>query len=164
MNSDDLVSIYNEISAMLRQLQLGWIVDQVNQQVAEGKLVVRENVPTYRAGKENSSQPFSDQLYIPSSKAEFIAQEEYTPLDQVNLIINAVQVILDTAMMERELVTFFSGQQESQTATVISIVSDGDETVRIALSPDTSEEQLRTLDELQMILSRLRREIDNANN
>jgi hypothetical protein len=162
VNSNDLQTVYDELDAMLREMQLVWVVEQVEQQLAEGRLVTKENVPTYKKSDEQSSFQLSDQDFVPSRKAKFIALEEYTPIERAKLIVDAVQVVVDTAMMERELVTYFSNEMGEQPSPVVQIVSDDEDAASIVLSPKIPEDQIRVFDQLVSILNRLRREIDNA--
>jgi hypothetical protein len=94
---------------ILRQQKLGWVVDQVQQQINAGKLLEKQ-VDTYAAPRSTQTIFSEEYIELPSRgpKKTFPVSVEFEPPEMVELIIDALErAVIDTAEMERSFLTFF---------------------------------------------------------
>ena len=102
---------YEILLRALREQQLSWVVEQVQEQVRVGKLVAKDITP-YR---ETSPSRLGDQL--PSRRARttrrerLVATEEYSPEERLGLAVDALEsAVVHTAEIENEVLGFFASK------------------------------------------------------
>lgn len=144
MDEQECLIVYQELEAMLAELNLAWVGQQVAEVVRSGK-TVEERSPTRRT---------------PITKVE-----DYTAQEQLLLLISAVeQAVIHSWEMERELAHFFS--RESQASSAVAVLSfasaSRDSGKKIDLNFEALEQRAEQAMKLQELLAKLRGEVDNS--
>jgi hypothetical protein len=108
MTEEESIGAYTELSHILEQLQLSWIIHQVEELVRLGKPVPKR-VKTF---KESSEEPLLSLLnesdygltrFKPGAAAELTEVVAYTPKERLLLLIDAIeQAVVNTSQMEAE--------------------------------------------------------------
>lgn len=107
MDEKEYAATYQELAAMLKELNLGWIAEQVADTVRTAKTI-----------EERS----------PRRKTPLLKIEDYTPEEQLRLLTKAVEkAVIDTAEMEDEIAYFLRTEAESNQLTPQIIFADSDE-------------------------------------
>jgi len=77
MEATEIDYLITRLEDMLSRLGIDWLVNRVNQQIAEGKLVSKYDIPTF---KESTRGAVVQRVgkYAQSGKADFISTEAYT--------------------------------------------------------------------------------------
>ena len=101
MNEVELTEIFEALATVLRGADLGWIVDQVDEQIQSGRQVVKD----LRRGFPDEVEFL--QVTSRSTSGTLIGTNPYTVREQANLLIGAVRVAFrDCAALEREVGDF----------------------------------------------------------
>ncbi|WP_449417594.1 hypothetical protein [Phormidium nigroviride] len=107
MNEKEYTTAYQELTAMLRDFNLGWVAEQVADTVRTGKTI-----------EERTSK----------RKTPLLKIEDYTPEEQLRLLTKAVeQAVIDTAEMEDEIAYFLKIEAEKSQFTPKITFADSDE-------------------------------------
>jgi hypothetical protein len=144
MTEQDCQQTYQELITMLQDLQLGWVIEQVEL-----------NVPSDLSGYFND-----DQRQAETTSAQAVLTKPVTKMAQAQLLrlIEATErIVVDTTDMEGELVSFLAVQGERLNgATSLGFVAN-DDTVptMVAVSPDRRQ----AATELRQFLQALRKEV-----
>lgn len=109
MNEQESIHAFERLTKILNDNGLGWVTEQVNEQIRIGKTIQRE-IETLKEGKEMplfaTFGDYSSKL-TKGPKVTFPVTVEYQPSERLELLINATrQSIVDTADMEYHLVSF----------------------------------------------------------
>jgi hypothetical protein len=107
----DFDAAYEQLLETLRDSALGWVADQIREQVRGGKLVVRHVTPV----APSASHELAEEGYTPPSsqggrKTRLTATEDYSAKECLSIAIAAIEsAILHAAEVEDELLSFFEG-------------------------------------------------------
>jgi len=123
VNENESIESFATLSKILEEQGLRWLVEAVAREIEEGII------------EEASEKDFTQELYEPApsaavalapayrrsiKKAEFLVRREFTHLDQLRLLVDAVdEVISQSSNIEHELMGFFKesdGPREFQFA------------------------------------------------
>lgn len=160
MNTNDLELLYYELLQTLNNLGLSWLVNRINEQIAEGKPVIKEDVPTFKESKDRFNG-LQNGNYIQSGKSTFISVEEYSITDRMDLLADAIQVAVDVVLMQNELAAFFQDQEEDLAEAQILIIDEtNQEPLQSTIKISRSSSDM--VGSLLQILERLRMEINNV--
>jgi hypothetical protein len=149
VEDEKLPEVFGRLRSMLVEQNMGWVVEQVLEEIRSGK-------PPRRAAKV-SGRPrpvFSEEPpdYPPrrSAAATFLASEEYSQRERVLLLLGAFeQAVVRLAEIEENVNSRFPG---------VSFISDDGEE-KLILHPRTPARQ-RSVATLHRLLSRLKDEVD----
>jgi hypothetical protein len=143
MTEPECQQTYQELVAMLQDLQLGWVVEKTEAQVQQGKMADTEalDVPAQTASQAVLTKP-----------------ETYTEQEQLLLLIDAVErLVVGSIEIEGALVDFLVEETERlQSPITLSFESDSVP----ALTPEDEGLEARrpAIAELRQILQALRQE------
>lgn len=173
MNISECNEVYNQLVSSLREKDLSWVVDQVNETLALGKpqsrkvktyeeRVERNQLPLF-PGSSSSSEPTVYEYGKPTGpKADLTAILEYTPQERLILLLNAIeQAVVDTAAMEDIAVVHLEELAVNQGITGIVFVSEQEPQPRVILSRDTASKRNSSSHNLKHLLQQLRSSIDD---
>lgn len=117
---------YESLIRDLRENQLGWVADQVADQVAQGRLVPK---------RINDDEELGQGRRPRGNNTDFVSSQPYRPSEQLLLLVDALhQVIISTTLM--------------QAATLNRLKSAAPIETIVFVSPD--QEGLHRIDELQL--------------
>jgi hypothetical protein len=143
MTEPECQQTYQELVAMLQDLQLGWVVEKVEEQIPRGKM----------ADPESMDVPAQT-----TSQAVLTKPETYTEQEQLLLLIDAVErLVVGSIEIEGALVDFLVEETERlQSPITLSFESDSVP----ALTPEDEGLEARrpAIAELRQILQALRQE------
>lgn len=169
MNEQEALELYNQLVAMLRENQLGWIVDQVEGDIHQGILTQKEAFAFKESSKEDRSRnrssfwPSDEQFSLaPTRLTSFPARVPYSNIERVQLLISAVIIaVLHTTTMERQVADFFiqADQAILEETPVLFMYPEEEVEVSTALSLSPSQEKLPNAESLLDLLRQLEREI-----
>ncbi|WP_414754697.1 hypothetical protein [Anabaena sp. CCY 9910] len=148
MNNDDYQSLYYEVEEIINQYKLGWIIEQVNNSIHEGKIVSIED----KLAKKNRE------------KTPRIKREDYTDKEKVLLLLEAFETaIVNTLELEQEIGKFLmQDMSDLQLEPRIKFYTEEDEDTHHYFIFNNNQINLRWQEarRLQNLLNDLRREIE----
>lgn len=160
MDEQEQIQVINQLQGILRELGLGWIVEQVNEQIQSGKMVKKEVQMFKEIRLDNQSEFYS--TIKPSGKKELTATEDYTVTDQLQLLIDAIELTAESASaMRREITTFFDqeGRRTGVEESDVILPDVPDQFIRInETMVGLNDEQ--TIIQLRSLLNQIRQEIN----
>ena len=157
MDDRDLQEIYRLLEEILSNRGLNWVNEQVIEQIRLGKTVQREIVTLKQDGPLWYIADEDRFEYKKGPKETFITMENYTPIESLELLLNAIEmVVIDTAENESEMLTSLAKLGEAQE---IRFYTDEIESEPNILSAEQSESRLGIGHSLNSLLESLRREI-----
>jgi hypothetical protein len=148
MTEQDCQQVYQELAAMLQDLQLGWVVEQV-----ESRSPLLEDSDPEHLGYS------SVQVETTSSQAVLTKPTTHTAQEQLLLLIDAAErIIVDTAEIKGELINFLSEQEERlNTAVTMGFASDDNNFVMQPVEEEPTDRR-QVVAELRQLLQALRQE------
>jgi hypothetical protein len=146
MNEQDCQQTYQELVTMLQDLQLGWVIEQVEL-----------NVPRDLSGYFDEAQRQAE-----TASTQAVLTKPLTRMAQAQLLrlIEATErIVVDTTDMEGELVNFLAVQGERLNGPIsLGFVADED-TVTVPTMIDMSPDRRQAATELRQFLQMLRQEV-----
>jgi hypothetical protein len=146
MTEQDCQQTYQELVAMLQDLQLGWVIEQVEL-----------NVPSDLSGYFDEAQRQAE-----TASTQAVLTKPVTRMAQAQLLrlIEATErIVADTTDMEGELVNFLAVQGERLNGPIsLGFVADED-TVTVPTMIDVSPDRRQAATELREFLQVLRQEV-----
>ncbi len=112
MEDQECNQAYERLLGIIGEIGLGWVAEQVIEEVRLGRTVQRE-VETFRGGRPASALvdlgPREYPLeYRRGPRATFPVTEEYRPPERLRLLLGAIeQAVVNTADMEHEFLERF---------------------------------------------------------
>lgn len=165
--------IFEKLSQTLQDHQLSWVLEQIDEQIAQGK-TEKIKIQIYKevlqdAEKEQRSlfhglQTVSRKLK-PSTKQERVVIVEYTPQERLLLLIDAIEnVIVQTAEMEHQVTGFFNidalGITRREKKPDIILYSElPDDTESVVFSRRSAQKSVVYANKMKPILEKLRKSI-----
>lgn len=147
MNADEYQNLYSQIEEIINYYQLGWIIEQVNNSIREGKIVSIEE----KLAKKNRE------------KTPRIKREDYTVKEKVLLLLDAFETaVVNTIELEKEIGNFLIEEiSDSQLEPKIKFYSEEEENIhQFIFSPETINLRQQETRELQNLLNDLRQELE----
>jgi len=110
MNNDECKEVFDTLIKMLNDQGLGWVVEQVQEQIRIGKTEEKE-IKTLKEARHSPSifelDDYRKQLKT-GPLATFPVAVEYGSEERLQLLIDAIeQVVVNTAQMEESFTSFF---------------------------------------------------------
>lgn len=110
MDAQDAQDLFRQLSEFLVEHGFQWIVLEVNNQIASGRLEQRKVKVTKPVEDENSEPSLFNmehgappQRYAEGSKATFVVAIPYSPQEQLRILLDAIErVFVDSARIERD--------------------------------------------------------------
>ena len=102
LENSEIQSIIKVLRETLISLELTWIVEQVNETISQGKTVSR----TFKDLEVDEELFYLEkQQSFPRNKKEIVVSEEYTDLEQLEIIIEGIErAVIDSFYIEKELI------------------------------------------------------------
>lgn len=159
LTESECIEVFKELSKILEEGGLGWLVEAVSQEIDEG---IIEEASEEDFKRDFFESPPSTELVIAPAyrrsikKAEFLVRREFTYGDQLRLLVDAVEeVVSQGSNIEKDLVLFFKeskGPREFEFA---------DERSSSRIKPEDPQFDLRSsaVQRLHALLRELREEI-----
>ncbi|MEH1793457.1 MULTISPECIES: hypothetical protein [unclassified Nostoc] len=147
MNANEYQNLYSEIQGIINDYKLGWIIEQVNNSIYEGKIVSIED----RLAKKNRE------------KTPRIKREDYTAKEKVLLLLNAFETaVVNTIELEKEVGRFLTEEiSDSQLEPQIKFYSEEEQNShQFIFSSETINLRQQEVREIQNLLNELRQELE----
>lgn len=172
MDNQDFQRVFNDLSSTLTQQGLGWIVSEVIDVINEGQISTVK-VETF---KETLSDSGVEREIQRASIAEFLSVVEYTPQEQLLLLLEAIeQTLVQTAAMEQEIAEFFENEtarnsnapRKAPTSDVVVLASElstedlTDDNYSV-VRPSNARVHQEQAQRLQSLINALRREVNDV--
>jgi hypothetical protein len=143
MTEPECLQVYQELVTMLQDFQLGWVVERVEAQVEDEKLIDVESLNTPVQG---------------TSQAVLTKPEIYTAQEQLLLLINAVERLVIGSMETEGALVDFLAEETTRLQSPVTLEFESDDVP--ALTPDDEglEERRPAIAELKHLLQVLRQE------
>lgn len=111
MNDEDFNTIFFALSEVLRQKEMHWVLDQVNEQIRLGKTESKEISPQDEDYRQSSLLDVGARPRTLRGRArkkeEFLVTTEYTPKERLLLLIDAIeQAVVNTNRMVHDTLEF----------------------------------------------------------
>lgn len=168
MTPDECLQVHNELIEMLRQVEMTWIIEQVNETILLGKSHSKK-VKTFKERSGNDQlQLIYDTNQSPATISEYRARPtgpevdltatlEYTPQERLKLLITAIeQAVVETAEMEQITVRNLEALSKDQHIFGIAFISEQNDREELLLSNQSSEQRITTAHQLRQFLYQLR--------
>lgn len=159
MESSEYDIAYNELTILLKNLQLDWAITQIEQQVAQGKIVQKEDVPVLKNLETGKTYQQMD-LDFTGKRADFMALETYTPADRLRIALDVVQMVIDYSLMEWDVVNFFTAGTDAHE---VILTEDNEQEGDIVLRRNYEVSPLQRFQPLLTMVTRLIKELEDAN-
>ncbi|MBN3885866.1 MAG: hypothetical protein V7K64_22990 [Nostoc sp.] len=147
MNANEYQNLYCQIEEIINYYKLGWIIEQVNNSIHEGKIVSIED----KLAKKNRE------------KTPRIKREDYTAKEKVLLLLNAFETaVINTIELEKEVGEFLTEEiSDPQLEPKIKFYSEEEENShQFIFSSDTINLRQQEAREIQNLLNQLHQELE----
>jgi hypothetical protein len=170
MNADDATSVYYQLLDILRQSEMNWIIDQVNEVLLLGKPQAKKVKPFReqftRGQRTEVLYPQPDMLTtlgqpVPTGPAtELTATLAYTPQERLILLIDAIeQAVTESAVMEQRAVQTLEEIGSNQQIRGITFVSEQENGESRFVSQREIRSRTSAASQLQQLLVQIREEV-----
>jgi succinate dehydrogenase flavin-adding protein (antitoxin of CptAB toxin-antitoxin module) len=131
LTDEECLSTYNQLITILDEEGMSWLADQVEDQIHQGKVRQVENVETVKVRKEDK-QPSLFGVKDPTAtqfesgrRASFLVVSDYTPREQLLLLIDAIMInALARLNVEESTLTFLQHQIQANSLILYSDQED----------------------------------------
>lgn len=158
MTEQEIIEAFAELSQIISDLGLGWILVQVNEQIQQGKKPIPKEVQTF---KEEWSPESGQNILKPAGKSKMLVAEDYSNTERLLLLISAIeQTVTSATAMRREIINFFTteGNRNGGINVDVKLYQPLDET-STNFSERFPERDLQASSDLVELLEQLRTEI-----
>jgi len=158
MDDQERVETYHRLLHILRNVKLGWVADQIEEQVRVGKTVEKE-VDTLKPYHHEPQLFESSSVSLTKGpKAMFPVTVEYSPVERVELVLEAIErTIVSAAEMEQHLAEVISSDIDNWSGIIFH--SDSPNGVPVSLDLATIRSRLDNGHHLTKLLQDLRAEL-----
>lgn len=161
MGADESIEIYNKLISALRENKLDWIIDQVTEHIRLGKTVEKE-IETLKEDPSEKMVVYTFGDHVPKFKkgprATFPVTENYTPQEQLLLLIDAIeQALVNTNEMERNFVEFFEGDVGGWRQ--VDFYSEESDSVIVSVNKESIQAPFQHAERLRDLFVQLRSEV-----
>ena len=146
MNEQECQAAYEQLSEILRDIRMDWVVQLAAEGISTGEICSESN---------ENTRPRKNTL-------PDIQVGEYTAKEKVKILINYIkQAIVDTRLMQKKIVNFFDNQDWFENLNPsIAFTSDTDE-YSVFTHSDALEIKTQEAEELLELLEQLTRRINS---
>lgn len=160
MDDQQCTETYEILHKVLEQNGLGWVFEQVEEEIRLGKTVERE-IDTLREDKQGFDL-FTHEDYPTTlkkgTKARYPVTIQYSPPERLLLLIDALErAVVNTAEMEYHITDVFEGELEDWKALTFHSEETGAHV--ISITEQTAFSRLKHSKKLKELLDLLRKEI-----
>jgi hypothetical protein len=111
MNEQDYDKIYSAVSEVLRQKEMLWVLEQVDEQIRFGKTESKEISPKERAHRQSNLPTLETSSRMRKSRRgepeEFLVSTEYSAQEKLHLLIDAIeQSVVNANRMVQDTLEF----------------------------------------------------------
>lgn len=154
MTEEQNAATYSQLLAVVRASGLGWVADQVEAEVAAGRVETVRVSPIREEEYRDSTSPASRRFEVrPGPRTEYLKALPYSSGERLRLLADAIAqaVVRSTQMQNVALVAF---KEQLASAGILFAAPEPDTDINVAelLSP----EQIESLASLEAALGRLR--------
>lgn len=156
MNEEESIAAFNSLQEALRTRDLGWVLDQVAEQVRAGKPSTREVVERpvdylWVAERTRGGER------LKTRKTRFPATIEYTPQERVLLMLDAIEhAVINTAEMAAHI-TRFAEKELGQPR--VEFRTDESKAPQLSLEGEEAESRAVVAAHLRTLIGQLREEV-----
>jgi hypothetical protein len=165
MNAPEYSELFSKLREILIQNRLSWIVDQVEEQLREGKHKT-ESIKTYKEKEDNRQRILNALVKIEKDDLEVSKREnivvvgDYTPRECLLLLINSIQhAIVNTADIELETLLFFQNSASTLSGNIPKVLfyPDNDSSFGyVEFSLESAKLRKLNAEQLSQLLTRMR--------
>jgi hypothetical protein len=160
MTDQQCEEMYQKILDILRHHQLSDLIDGINEEIAEGK-IIEDSVQTFKedfAAKQNSLPAF-ESLQVdlkPASKIVFSTVAPYTPRERLEILIDVLeQALITPTAIEIYLQQDFLAKHGLQALVFRS--EDGENVKKIYGQDQTLQSRKASMEQLRLALVQVRK-------
>ena len=126
--------LLSEISDALRSAGLGWILEQVDQEIATGRVITKSlSVPVDDFLEYEASPRRGRGEPSPGRRARFTSNEPYTPKEELSVLVRAVeQAVVVPIQMQNEIFV-------TEKASAVEFVSEVPDRLEHSFTPEELE-------------------------
>jgi hypothetical protein len=158
--------VYDHLVDYLQDNSLTWVVDQINDTLALGKISTKKVKP-FRDLAEKGSRPPStyEQTHMLTSvgyslpvgsETELTASLDYSPRERLALLIQAIETaVMETVAMERATIETLNSLSDQEISRIIFVSEQNDNRRHIITADDTSRRD-GTVSQLRQLLLQLK--------
>ena len=157
MNQEEIRRVNSRLRSIAREHNLGWVIDQVDEEILTGKLTQTE-ATTYKESSEQGS--FFGHSFRPGSKTNLLTSIEYSDEEKLKLLLDATeQAAVNVTFMAHETVTLLAELPGAEDLSDIKFLSeDNEEDLSISLREVSARRE--SAGRLSELLRELRARID----
>jgi len=163
LSDEEADSAFRFLSNAMREAGLGWVINQVEEQLAVGKVTARKLEARQRR-EPTTLFAFADepvrQLGPKGNAAMFAVSEEFTPLERLNVLLDGIDLAITVA--GEVAAGAFANLAEFGIDSAVSFAPEADVSEEFSLSTESISEHTSQAHQLQMLLDELRREASSA--
>jgi len=161
MDDNERRAIFDRLATILRENGLGWIVDQVTEQIHLGRTISKEVNTVKRVGVPETPLMFDPEAATPDvrrgSKVQFAATVEYNDKERLVLLIEGIIQVANAIEMENEFLKTLSRLGGPAEATFYSEQSG---LINRAMSPNQAAARVQELTHIRDSISKFRVEAE----
>jgi hypothetical protein len=126
MTDEEYTGIYSQLVAALAQSDKGWLVEEVEDYIHQGKVQTIEKVETLRIKNDKGHQKQLWQnaptvQFQRGPRADFLTISDYTAQERLLLLIDALKTVVEHRLnIEEEVLSFFSDNLHTDTIIIYS--------------------------------------------
>ncbi len=166
MDDGSATEYFAALARILNEKDLGWVVNQVNDEIRFGKVGSGEFLAVKEERRNESIQTSffeSREDYKIKKKEKFNVIVPYTEKEKLKLLIEAIKrLVIDTTEMENHIMDFFTQPNGKNEVTLIFYSENGVPEPLVLVKNETQEKN-GNIDELRKFLDELSEEIENDN-
>jgi hypothetical protein len=163
MNIEKCQDLYRRLEMLLKEHRLQWVVEQVEEQIRTGKTVSEEIEPAKGGDHPELAHvaeivPRKSSRRPTSPKDKFLRRLEYTPCEQLELLISATEhAVVDVG--EIGSVFWHFVRTKEQNFTKVQFVSEEETVSSTTFEFGESSERLPAVHKLRALLAQLKKEV-----
>jgi hypothetical protein len=161
MNDTECNETFGELTEIVHSSGLGWIIEQVKDEIRVGRNIDEETVQGFSSDEEPRLFPFDpgSEYLKAGPRAKFPVVREYSACERVILLIEAIdRAVADTAQMEAEVLTRLSSPEIKDAGLG---VADDDQELIATIDRTSVLERAKTAAKLKSLLKELIKEVSN---
>lgn len=156
MEAEESRMFFGNLVDMLYQQNLGWVVEQVNEQIATGKTQSKK-VRAYREARDRAQLPMRL-----GGEVELAETVPYTPQEQLLILVSAIeQAVSNIANMEDRVIATFEKVSGRQTDIRIAFVGADEDNERHSVTMQDTDRRTSANIVLRHALRELRGRIND---
>lgn len=164
MDSNEIEQLYDGLLEILRSNGLGWVADQVAEEVSLGRILPRDfktrqaDMVQLRAYSDDDFEAQTEVQTMKIGSREILARDEYAPEDRLQLLIDALEeAVIHAGTMEDQLVEQLVPEDSDLPG--VEFYSEVTNETTMTISRSSVRARYAHAERLKEHLDRLRREI-----